>query len=167
MCLLLIPIVSDAQTRPRVVSLPRPNGYQLHCSQHVFLDRLSKAGLTVVPDSITYSRYFYDTSAWAVNRTVQEKGKRVYYWRMLGFSIGQDTIPVVNLFFDTYAPDKVKVSSYKSDYFPMSGGAGDAQPDIQKESNKVRRARWAVYRKTHRRYTRILRKEFVHKYIKV
>ena len=165
--LLLIPIGADAQTSPHTVSLPRLNGYKLHCSQQVFLERLHHAGLTIVPDSLTYSRYFYDTSVWAGQRTVEEKRQRVYYWRMLRFGYGQDTIPVVNLYFDTaYAPDNATVSSYPHIHIPIYSSMNSDEPATQKENKKQQRARWATYRKTHRRYTRMLRKEFVHKYIK-
>ncbi len=165
-CLLLIPVAVGAQTDPMVVPLPRMHGYQLHCSQEVFLERLQHAGLTLVPDSITFSRYYYDTSVWAGQRTVEEKGQRVYYWRMLRFGYGKDTIPVVNLFFNNPSTYEAMVSSYTFRYFPRYGQTSTTVAAKQQESNKALRKRWAAYRKKRRHYTRILRKEFVSKYIK-
>lgn len=164
--LLLIPLMSRAQTGPMVVPLPRMNGYQLHCSHEVFLERLRYAGLTIVPDSITFSRYYYDTSVWAGQRTAEEKGQRVYYWRMLRFGYGKDTIPVVNLYFNNLSTDEAIVSSYTFKYFSRYGQRSNTEPAKQHESNKARRERWAAYRKKQRCYTRILRREFVRKYIK-
>ena len=164
--LLLIPLIAGAQTQPHVAQLPGMNGYQLHCSQQAFLERLRKAGITVVPDSITFSRYYYDTSVWVGKRTVEEKEQRVYYWRMLRFGYGKDTIPVVNLYFNNPSTDEAIVSSYTFGYFPRYGQTSTTEAAKKQESNKARRERWAAYRKTQRRYTRLLRREFVRKYIK-
>jgi len=80
-------------------TLSRFTGYRTHETKTEFFNRLTKAGMQCIYDSVKYGDYYYDTSSLAPAKTERKNDRTDYFWRIRNFSYDGDTIPEIVLVF--------------------------------------------------------------------
>lgn len=168
----------------RSMTVPRIAGYKIRMTEEALIQDLRNAGLRCERYDITSGRYFYDTSWLSLNRKREERVTNEHYWQVYGLTDGVDTIPRLEFMVSVRDVDERRVEAFYprtiySRYAPW--GVASVEPwtpkpppaSTEKHTREQRHAerkahdrRWRAYRERHRRYTRLIRRQFVKKFVK-
>ena len=103
--------------------------------------RLDSAGVKYYRDSVFYSRYYYDTSQFAVQK-IQDPGVRVmHFWRIKNYVAGHDTIKNIDFdFYSTPPKNKLMVTGYDIDTLSWMGNVRAFNEQERKYDKVIRKS---------------------------
>lgn len=150
----------------RSMTLPRATGYNARFTIDELLANLNKAGLRYVRDSISHGNYYFDTSSLSWSDKQYVRARKEYYYRVFDVTYKGDTLK--ELLFQLIAGSgncHVEAFYPRSFMYGLPFALVDKTPEPASSKAEAREW-WKRYRKEDRRYTRMLRRYFVKRFIK-